>query len=353
MTSPNDAAGPALFTHCPPLRETVPWLPLARLPTPVERVEVQGRELLVKRDDLCADGYAGNKVRKLEFLLGEARAAGAKRLITAGATGSHHAFATAYHGARHGFDTTLVLFPQRLTPHVREMLLLDAAAGAELRWVRRMEAVPFGMWRARAARRADPPLIVPPGGSNAVGTLGYVSAALELAAQIGAGEARRPARIHVAAGTLGTAAGLAIGLAWAGFDIPIVATRITSKLVANGRVLQTLLRRCTTLLRERGADPPQPAEALQLIELRHDQIGSGYGHATEAGERATRLFGDAGLQLDASYTAKAAAGLLDDRAPGLPLLWHTLSSVLPHELLDRASYDDLPPAFVDYLRDPE
>jgi D-cysteine desulfhydrase len=353
MTSTPDAAEPSLFTHCPSLRETVPWLPLAQLPTPVERVEIDGRELLVKRDDLCADGYAGNKVRKLEFLLGEARAAGAKRLITAGATGSHHAFATAYHGARHGFAATLVLFPQRLSPHVREMLLLDSAVGAELRWVRRMEAVPFGMWRARVARRADQPQIVPPGGSSAVGTLGYVSAALELAAQVGAGQAPRPARIHVAAGTLGTAAGLAIGLAWAGLDVPVVATRITSKLVANERMLQTLVRRCTTLLRERGADPPEPAAALQRVELRHDQIGTGYGHATDAGEHAAHLFGDAGLKLDATYTAKAAAGLLDDRTPGLPLLWHTLSSVLPRELLDRASHDDLPSAFVDYLKNPE
>jgi D-cysteine desulfhydrase len=344
-----------LFRRAPGLIAEFAHTPLATLPTAVERVrlgtEGEDRTILVKRDDLCADGYAGNKVRKLEFLLAEAAAAGAARLITAGAAGSHHAFATAYHGRRLGFDVSLVLFPQSLTPHVRDMVLLDQAVGAELCWASRMEAVPWGMWRARHRYRAQPALIVPPGGSNVTGTLGYVSAGLELAAQIESGAAARPSSIYVAAGTLGTVAGMAIGLAWAGLSLPVIATRITSRIVTNERVLASLVRGTRDRLSAAGVKRlPDADSVLRLVELRHDQIGRGYGRSTEAAERAIRVFAAAGLTLDTTYTAKSAASLLaDPEQTAEPLFWHTLSAVEPRELLDNVSPADLPTPFARYL----
>src|SRR5690606_38927272 len=158
---------------------TVPHTPLGRYPSELEAVELDDghtrRMVLVKRDDVAADGYAGNKVRKLEFILADARERGMTRLVTAGATGSHHASASASHGMRAGFDVSLVLFPQSLTQHVREMLLLDATVGAELLWASRMETVPYGLWRARFAHRREQVCVVPPGGSSEVGTYGYVN----------------------------------------------------------------------------------------------------------------------------------------------------------------------------------
>lgn len=350
MTTQSRPTEPALFGMAPALRDRIPHIPVGTGPTPVDRVTVAGVPILVKRDDVTAAGYGGNKVRKLEFLLAEARAAGAQRLVTAGAAGSHHAFATAFHGARFGFDATLVLFPQRLTPHVREMLGLMAATGAELRWVRRMEAVPFGMWRARVARRSDRPFTIAPGGSDVTGTLGHVSAGLEFAAQVADAPALRPACVHVAAGTLGTVAGLAVGFAWAGLHAPIIATRITSRLVTNERALRSLVAGVVHRLRAAGADPPAATDALRLVTLHHDQLGTGYGHATDAGRAATAEFAIAGLTLDATYTAKAAASLLaavghtDAAAP--PLLWHTLSRHHP----DLAAPDvPLPDAIAAYL----
>ncbi|HEX6309063.1 MAG TPA: pyridoxal-phosphate dependent enzyme [Longimicrobiales bacterium] len=342
-----------LFRRAPLLMSSVPRIPLGSFPTPVESLELDTdrgpRRLLVKRDDTGAEGYAGNKVRKLEFLLADARAQGASRLITAGAAGSHHAFATAYHGRRTGFDVTLVLFPQHITQHVRQMLLLDAAAGAELVWASRMEAVPYGIWRARVAHRREATCTIPPGGSNDIGTLGYVNGALELAEQIGSGSVARPSSIHVAAGTLGTVAGIAIGLAWAGLAIPVIATRITTRLITNERALAGLIRATLARLHAAGArDVPDVAAAAQLVELRHDQIGAGYGQATDAGTRATGLFAAAGLRLDATYTAKAAASLLADDRSALPLFWHTLSAAEPAELLARPSRE-LPGPFARYL----
>ncbi|HSJ26025.1 MAG TPA: pyridoxal-phosphate dependent enzyme [Longimicrobiales bacterium] len=350
---------------------------IGTFPSPLERVRVEGVDILVKRDDICAPGYAGNKLRKLEFLLADAQARGARRVVTAGATGSHHAFATAYHASRLGLPASLVLFPQRVTPHVREMLLLMQASGAELRWVRRMEAVPLGMWRARLAHRADAPVIIPPGGSNATGTLGYVRAGLELAQQLGidaadgsiyagadiaTGRQQLPTAVHVAAGTLGTAAGLAIALGWVGLEVPIVATRITSRIVTNERVLQRLVRDTLRLLSDSAPDVlgmsayipagqlPHWKDVVSLVRLRHDQLGTGYGHTTPQADAAVASFRNAGLTLDTTYTAKAAASVLEDvRAGGRPLFWHTLSAVLPRELADGTDAARLPQPFRDYL----
>jgi D-cysteine desulfhydrase len=339
-----------LFRAAPTLRQAVPHTALGVFPTPLEPVTLGERTFLVKRDDLCAVGYAGNKLRKLEFLLAEAQEAGARRLVTAGATGSHHAFATAYHAAGLGLPSSLVLFPQRVTPHVSEMLTLMAATGAELRWVRRMEAVPLGLWRARLAHRGDAPAVIPPGGSSATGTLAYVNAALELAEQLPAAPAR-PSSIHVAAGTLGTAAGLAVGLAWAGERIPVVAVRITSRLVTNERVLGRLVHATLSLLRRGGARVPAAADVLSLVRLEHDHLGTGYGHATEEGERTAAAFQAAGLHLDPTYTAKAAAALLAaDHPAGMPLFWHTLSAVTPAELREGAAAVTLPEPFASYVR---
>jgi D-cysteine desulfhydrase len=348
-----------LYARAPALVTTAPRLTLGHFPTPVERIEldVDGAPapLLIKRDDLCADGYAGNKVRKLEFLLADAQSRGATRLITAGAAGSHHAFATAYHGIRAGFDVSLVLFPQPLNEHVRGMLALDAAVGAELCWASRMETVPYGIWRARARHRREQTYVVPPGGSSDIGSFGYINGALELADQLAAGAAPSPSAIYVAAGTLGTVVGIAIGLAWAGVQLPVQAIRITTRLLTNERMLAQLARSTLQRLRACGAsDAPDLQDVLRLVTLRHEFIGAGYGRPTDAGDRATAIFAEHGLQLDPTYTAKAAAALLADFAAvrtdaALPLFWHTLSAVEPRHLLEQSSGSPLPAPFVRYL----
>jgi D-cysteine desulfhydrase len=321
---------PLLFDRLSGLAGQLPWIELFPQATPVAQFEIAGRPVLVKRDDLTAEPYGGNKVRKLEFLLAEAGRAGVRRLVTAGAFGSHHALATALYGRQQGFHVTCVLFPQPLTAHVYDVLLGIAAAGAELRFTRRLTGVPFALRRAWWQARTEGACIVPPGGSSALGTLGYVEAALELDAAIRAGECPAPSRIYLAAGTLGTAAGVAVGLALAGRRIPVYAVRITSQLVTNERALRTLVRGALALLQP-GAEPqPDVDTVLAEVHLRHDQVGEGYGRETAAGRAAVAAFAAAGLQLDATYTAKAAAALLAD--PGgspPPLFWHTLSARAP------------------------
>jgi len=342
---------PLLFDLLPALRSHIGWLPLASLPTPVEEHRIAGRSVLVKRDDRTARPYGGNKVRKLEFLLAEARAAGAGRVVTAGAFGSHHALATTIYGRQAGFGVTCVLFPQPVTAHVREVLRLIAAHGAELRFTRRLHGVPLALRRARWRSRAEQARIIPPGGSCPVGALGYVEAGLELAAQIRAGECPEPGSIFVAAGTLGTAAGLAIGLTMAGCRIPVRAVRITSPLVTNRRALRRLVQGTLELLEPGGEKLPSWEQVMAGLTLRHDQVGQGYGRDTAAGFAAAVLFDAVGLDLDGTYTAKAAAALLADPPGGkLPLFWHTLSAWHPEApALDLRR---VPEPFGRILRDP-
>jgi 1-aminocyclopropane-1-carboxylate deaminase/D-cysteine desulfhydrase-like pyridoxal-dependent ACC family enzyme len=340
---------PLLFERYPQLA-SIPWVSLAQVPTPVESVQFgSGVPIWVKRDDLTSPIYGGNKVRKLEFLLARARQLGARRLITAGAVGSHHALATAVFGRELEFDSTLVLFPQPLTDHVRQVLLTDAALGAELRFVPRMTMVPTAIVGARFAHWRERTLVIPPGGSDTTGTLGYLNAALELGQQIEQGQLPAPERIVVAAGTLGTAAGIAIGLTLLDLSTEITATRITSKLVSNERALERLIHKTCDVLDQHGVRV-SATRALEKVHMTHDRVGRGYGQPTEAARDACEAFARAGLQLDMTYTAKAAADLLalHSAHPHERLLfWHTLSATMPS--VELATPEVLPARFRTYL----
>jgi 1-aminocyclopropane-1-carboxylate deaminase/D-cysteine desulfhydrase-like pyridoxal-dependent ACC family enzyme len=342
-------SGPLLFERYPALA-AIPWLRLADLPTPVQPLPIDHGQSWVKRDDLTSQVYGGNKIRKLEFILAKARARGAQHLITAGAAGSHHALATATFARQLGFTCTLVLFPQPLSPHVREVLLTDFALGAELRFTPRMTAVPTALLAARFAHWRERTFTIAPGGSDATGSLGYVNAALELGQQIERGELPVPDVIVVAAGTLGTSAGLAVGLALLDLPARIVASRITSRLVTNERALHNLVRATCAAVQRYGVSVSAEA-ASQRLTLSHDQVGTGYGHSTPAAEHARAVFRQHGLGLDTTYTAKAAADFLALRAaqPAARMLfWHTLSAVMPP--VELPSVDVLPARFRAFLR---
>ncbi len=324
---------PELFERYPQLQRHVAWQQLGTFPTPVEPLRLPDTpegSVWVKRDDLSGPLYGGNKVRKLEFLLAEALSRGAGRIITVGSAGSHHALATTVYASTLGLPATLVLFPQPCTPHVARVLRTDAAWGAEIRWAAGLALVPPTMLSARVAHRSERPYVVPGGGSNRIGTLGYVAGALELAAQIRAGELPEPARIHVPGGTLGTAAGIALGLALAGVHSSVVITRVVSPTITNEPRLRRLVEGTSALLAAAGISSPTADEVLRSVVLDPEQLGRGYGHATPAGHAAAERFADAGLLLEPTYTAKTAATLLAAGPEGGPILfWNTFSSVEP------------------------
>lgn len=316
-------------------------LVIGRYPTPLERLPVAGApgELWVKRDDLTGDAYGGNKVRKLEHILDEARARRATRIVTFGAAGSHHVLATTLYGRRAGFRVAAILTPQPRTAHAIDNLRAGLAMGLEAHPARSIAQIPrvlAGVWE-----RGD--MLVPPGGSNVTGTLGYVDAAEELAQAIRSEEAPLPDAIVVALGSGGTAAGLLAGLVRAGLPTRVVGVRIVEPILTGKLRVASL---AMAAMRRAGAEM-EPRSLLNQLEVDGRWLGGGYGHSTPAGERATALADERGLALDPTYTAKAFAAALDIVNRGRHrrvLYWHTLSSAPLAPLLENAQAEaDLAP----------
>jgi D-cysteine desulfhydrase len=346
----------ALFDAFPALAARLPRLALAELPTPVQRLaaleaRAPGAALWIKRDDLCSPVFGGNKTRKLELILGALRRDGRERVMTFGFAGSNHAAATAIFCARAGISCALLLMPQPMAAADRVNLLAARAAGAELRLYPSLPRLVAGgvAYRLRRAGRRGPIPMIAAGGSGPEGNAAYAGAALELGAQIGAGLLPAPDEIHVAGGSLGTAAGLAVGLAAAGLPTRVVATRAVDERLAGAAALAREIRRAARFLRR--IDPSFPRIAAPAVRLDGGWLGPGYALPSPAGEAAARLLLEAeGIGLDTTYTAKAFARFLAAaRAPesrGRALLfWHTGNAADLAPLAGAASPSDLPPAF--------
>ena len=292
----------------------LPREPLCALPTPLEELAVEAgvRSLCVKRDDLTSAAYGGNKARKLEFLLGAALAESRRAVITFGAYGSNHALATAVHTRALGLEPHVVLSPQAPGPFAARTLRAHAGLGTVIHpvegWDGSREAV--RVRRELTARDGIAPAVIPMGGTSALGAVAYVNAAFELADQ-----APLPDVVYVAAGTVGTAIGLAIGFAALGAATRVEAVRVTPGEVCNLPAAQELARATVKLLRGMAAFPDLSAEQLPF-NLREDHYGPGYGIPTPETLAAVDVARKAGVTLETTYTGKAFAAFLADAAIG-------------------------------------
>jgi 1-aminocyclopropane-1-carboxylate deaminase/D-cysteine desulfhydrase-like pyridoxal-dependent ACC family enzyme len=316
----------------PLLATRLPYLSLADLPTPVSirslPIASKRREITIKHDDVTAEGYGGNKLRKLEYLLQHASAKRARRIATFGTVGSHHAIATALYAKRAGFDCTCFLSHQSMQPGLGDALRFHLQNETEI--------LRFGGDRKKRVATLRKHLqgrnawVVPLGGSSWLGTVGYVNAALELAAQIEAGELACPARMYVALGTMGTTAGLALGFALAGIDTEIQAISITLEQYANELALNRLMTKTATMMH--AIDPAIPPDLASRTNLRFrsEFLGDGYGRTNDVVERAiARARDELDLSLECTYSGKAMAALLHDLDEGADdhiLFWNTYSS---------------------------
>jgi D-cysteine desulfhydrase len=305
---------------------TRPKIRLAHVPTPLERpdrlAEAMGIDLWVKRDDATGGAEAGNKVRKLEYLAADAIACGADTLVTCGGVQSNHARATALIAARLGMRAVLYLRATSLhddddgrggpptdehAPCVGNVML-DQLAGAELRMITVASYRRRGEIMARAAAELGgegrKPYVIPEGGSNALGALGYVDAMGEVRCQLDAGEAggdRFDVIVH-ACGSGGTAAGVALGAGR--FD---VAAQTRAMAVCDDEkyfegVIGPIIGECRRIDARLGEPAP----------WRVDGRAKGPAYAQSSPEQlarmaaATRL---SGLIFDPVYTGKALCGL--------------------------------------------
>lgn len=341
-----------LDQHYPALAAALPHLPLGHWPSPVTRLASLGHNVFVKHDGYCGESYGGNKLRKLEHLFADARARGCTSVMTYGVAGSNHALATATYAAQLGFDCYNLLTPQTNAHYVAQNLLASLATGAQL--------VPCAnddeahQHAARLRRELGAGLYeIPGGGSSPLGTVGFVSAAFELLSQVRAGLLPLPDRIYVALGTMGTAAGISLGLAAAGVDTEVVPVRVVRPDIANSEKFIALFASTNRLLHQ--LDPGFPLLRPLAPRIRHDQYGQQYAVFTQAGMAAKkRLFDDEQLKLEGTYTGKAMAALLSDleqqRDDRTILYWHTYNA---RPLAGAGSdYHELPAPFHRYFETP-
>ena len=303
----------------------IPRIHFAHLPTPIEQLPrlseaLGGPRLLVKRDDQTGLAFGGNKTRKLEFLVAEAQAQEADMLVTAGAVQSNHCRQTAAAAARFGFECTLVLAgnpPEAPSAN----LLLDGLLGAHIVWAGgrenrdRILAKTFEQAKADGKR----PYLVPYGGSNPTGALGYVFAMEEFI-----GQGVKADWIVFASSSGGTQAGLVLGARLFGYPGKLLGISVDEP----QRDLQVRVATLASDTSERLGPRIQftPDEVL----VNADYCAAGYGVLTGAEREAISLFArHEGLLLDPVYTGRAAAGLIDLVRKGFfekdetVLFWHT------------------------------
>lgn len=328
-----------LYDRYPSLAASLPRLPLHQGPTPVaELTQLGGKAIWVKNDGLYGTVYGGNKPRKLEFILPDVQRSGTKTIVTVGGLGTHHGLATAIYARQQGLRTVLLLVDQPVDDVVRRELCWFQEAGAILHhtataWRTRLSVLP-ALLRYTDWRRRKLPYVLPPGGSTPLSGVGYVNAALELAAQVASKELPEPKTIVVALGSSGTVAGLALGLRLAGLDSRLVGVRVSDVLALTSKAVARLANATAVLMRRRGADVPSAVVEPADITVVSDWLGEGYGHPTPEGKRAQALLQEKhGIALDLTYTAKTMAALLalleDGRLEGPTLYWHTYNALPP------------------------
>lgn len=286
-------------------------LPLVLGPTPILKLDRISRdlgvELFVKRDDLTGLVESGNKVRKLEFLVGEALERRADTLVACGTLQSNCCRAVAAVGARLGLDVVVAVKGERPRTYDGN-LLLDRLLGADIRYLSDAEWEGVdevcGDIAAELRARGRRPYVIPESGSNEVGALGYLECAVELADQIQHG-APRFDTVVITAFSGGSQAGLLMGKQLAGLPSEIVGVPIAWPAE---RVREHVARTVGQAIRRFGLAIDVP----KRIALLDGYQGSGRGEVAGR-ELATivRLAREEGVVLDPVYTGKAFAGLLD------------------------------------------
>jgi L-cysteate sulfo-lyase len=288
---------------------------LGHFPTPLERLDrlteaLGGPEIWIKRDDCTGLASGGNKTRKLEFLVAAALAEGADTLVTQGATQSNHVRQTAAAACRVGLQCHALL-ERRVTNQGEDYetagnVLLDDMMGCTFDFRpggldMNAEAEALGETLRAAGRK---PYVIPGGGSNPVGALGYAACAEELVAQADAADLKIDHIVH-ATGSAGTQAGLLAGLFAMNAPIPVTGFSVRAPRERQIDNVHALAVRTAELIGARGELP------RDMVVAYDDQVGPGYGQPTEAMVEAMLLLARLeGILLDPVYSGKGFAGLL-------------------------------------------
>lgn len=311
--------------------ESLSRFPLAQLPTPLTKLkrlscELGGPELLVKRDDQTGLALGGNKTRKLEFLLGDALAKGADTLVTLGAVQSNHCRQTAAAAAAAGLKCELILNGKE--PEVPNgNLLLNELLGATAHWIERPQrAAKLKLLDEELRVAGRKPYLIPVGGSNGIGAVGYVVAMLELMEQLRTTHQRVD---HMVFGSSsgGTQAGMVLGARIAGFTGTVTGLSIDKNDPEHFEYETEVAQIANECAEYIGLDLRVTKDDIHVA---YGYKGEGYGVVGDLEREAIRLMAQTeGIILDPVYAGRAFGALVDlirrgkYRRGETVLFWHT------------------------------
>jgi len=304
-------------------RASIAFLPTPIQPLPRLSARLGGPALWTKRDDQTGPAFGGNKIRKLEFLLGAAQVHEADTLITTGAPQSNHARQTAAVAAQAGLKSVLVLRGEAPS-HVTGNILLDRLLGADIVWAGARDTAEVMNELADALRaRGQRPFVIPLGGSNSTGALGYVAAMREFVDQCREMNVRFDAVVFPTSSG-GTQAGMVVGARLFGYEGRITGISVDQRADVFKQTLAPLASGVAARL-GLGATLGESD-----FDVRDDYLGAGYAVMGEPEREAIALAAQSdGLLVDPVYTGRALAGLIDlvrtgEFEPGQDVLfWHT------------------------------
>jgi 1-aminocyclopropane-1-carboxylate deaminase/D-cysteine desulfhydrase-like pyridoxal-dependent ACC family enzyme len=366
MVPTNNALDIPLFKTYPKLKEYVGHVHLGNFPTPVQKLEKLGAlvgapSLYIKQDNKSGSLFGGNKVRKLEFLLGDAVKNNAKGILTMGFAGSNHTCATAIYAQQLGLSCVCLHLPQMITSYLRRNLLLSQHYGAELHLFRNSGQRDKAIHEINKTFRQTNNMslyLIPSGGSNELGATGFVNAVFELKEQIQQGLLPEPDYIYVALGSAGTAAGLILGAKAAGLKstiIPICIEPDDMPKQHEKKLLQLITMTNKTLHR---CDESFPLITMtpDQISINYDFIGQGYAYISpEAFDSINLMLTSENIKLEGTYTGKACAAMLNDIVhKGIKdkviLFWNSFGAGEFADIIKDADYTKLPSEYHPYFK---
>jgi L-cysteate sulfo-lyase len=294
-----------------------PRLHFAHLPTPLEPMErisraLGGPNLWIKRDDCTGLSSGGNKTRKLEFLMADAVEHKADTIVTQGATQSNHARQTTAIAAKLGMECHILLEDRTGYEDPAYVyngnVLLDQLHGATISGRPADTDMNAAMEELAQILRDDgkKPYIIPGGGSNEIGALGYVNAAIELTTQANDRSLRIDHLVH-ATGSSGTQAGLVLGMEGMNTGIPVYGVGVRAPKQKQEEMIYSLAQRTAEYM---GLNPD--VVARDKVVANSDYVGDGYGLPTSAMVEAVKMMAQyEGILLDPVYSGKGFSGLID------------------------------------------
>lgn len=316
----NDLNSPdlPLFKEFPHLVAKIPHVKLAELPTELKKMNkisaYLGSEIYIKCDDLTggSKNYGGNKVRKLEFLLADALNSGASRILTFGAVGSNFVAATSFYANELGLKCSAFMRPQPKTKAVCNNILFDIKNNCELNLFKNGSERSIGVTKAFVdfAKSGEFPYVIPTGGSNCIGTLGFFNAAFELNKQLKDLNLDID-YIYLAGGSFGTAVGLWVGLSYLKSNIKLKVTYVDDDPFESAQ--QSILKSAREFIEYLDNLGISIELDKDILLLEQGFQGSQYGASTKEGLKAKELLlKKEDIILDQTYTSKSFAHLLYD-----------------------------------------